>query len=85
MASRGSTGASTTTPALTFNQTAPLMEEELQRVKSGSKSGFSDGSSDMSGSQGKKGKITPTSEVRYYGRGKSCKFVELSFRQQFVS
>jgi hypothetical protein len=74
MASRGSagaSGASTTTPAMTFNQTAPLMEEELQRVKSGSKSGFSDGSSDMS-SQGKKGsKITPTSEVRYYGRGKS--------------
>jgi hypothetical protein len=48
------------------------MEEELQRVKSGSKSGFSDGSSDMS-SQGKKAKITPTSEVRYYGRGKFCK------------
>jgi hypothetical protein len=54
-----------------------LEEEELQRVKSGSKSGFSDGSSDMSGSQGKRGKITPTSEVRYYGRGKSCKCVEL--------
>ena len=70
MASRGSIGTSTPTPAMTFNQTAPLLEEEeLQRVKSGSKSGFSDGSSDMS-SQGKKGKITPTSEVRYYGRGK---------------
>jgi hypothetical protein len=61
------------------------MEEELQRVKSGSKSGFSDGSSDMSGSQGKKGKITPTSEVRYYGRGKSCKMRRTTFSTAVLS
>jgi len=82
MASRNSAGTSTPTPAMTFNQTAPLMEEEeLQRVKSGSKSGFSDGSSDLS-SQGKKAKITPTSEVRYYGRGKSLQLFD-SFENSF--
>ena len=69
MASRGSSVPGTHPPTMqTFNQTAPLMEED-ERVKSSSKSGFSDASSDLSG-QSKKNKITPNSEVRYYGRGK---------------
>jgi hypothetical protein len=71
MASRGSSMPGTQAPApamQTFNQTAPLMEED-ERVKGSSKSGFSDASSDLSG-QSKKNKITPNSEVRYYGRGK---------------
>jgi hypothetical protein len=38
-------------------------------MKSGSKSGFSDASSELSGNSSKKNKITPNSEVRYYGRG----------------
>ena len=68
--SRGSTVPGPNTPTMqTFNQTAPLMEEEERTVKSGSKSGFSDASSDLSGQSAKKNKITPNSEVRYYGRG----------------
>lgn len=56
----------TPTPNVTFNQTSPLTGDE---VKSSSKSGFSDGSSELS--QGKKNKMVPAnSEVRYYGRGK---------------
>ena len=36
------------TPTMqTFNQTAPLMEEEERTMKSGSKSGFSDASSEL--------------------------------------
>lgn len=67
--SRGeSMNIGTPTPNVTFNQTSPLTGEE---VKSSSKSGFSDGSSELS--QGKKNKMVPAnSEVRYYGRGKLC-------------
>lgn len=68
MASRGSSAIGNhAPPAAPFNQTAPLMEED-ERVKSSSKSGFSDGSSELS-ANAKKNKITPNSEVRYYGRG----------------
>jgi hypothetical protein len=71
MASRGSSAIGSHAPPTTFHQTAPLMEEDeqQQRTKSSSKSGFSDASSDLSG-QARKNKITPNSEVRYYGRGK---------------
>jgi hypothetical protein len=70
--SRGSTVPGPLTPTMqTFNQTAPLMEEDERGLKSSSKSGFSDASSDLSGQSSKKNKITPNSEVRYYGRGKS--------------
>ena len=68
--SRGSTVPGPLSPTMqTFNQTAPLMEEEERTMKSGSKSGFSDASSELSGNSSKKNKITPNSEVRYYGRG----------------
>ncbi|KAM0715910.1 hypothetical protein Q7P37_008424 [Cladosporium fusiforme] len=65
-ASRGeSMHSGVQTPTVTFNQTSPLVSEDL---KGSSKSGFSDASSEMS--QGKKNKLVPaTSEVRYYGRG----------------
>jgi hypothetical protein len=69
MVSRSSSAIGTHAPGMAFNQTAPLIEEEDEGVKSGSKSGFNDTSSDLSG-QVKKDKITPNSEVRYYGRGK---------------
>nr|OQO28229.1 hypothetical protein B0A51_07292 [Rachicladosporium sp. CCFEE 5018] len=59
MASR----ASSNRPPVTFNQTAPLSDVD----EKGKPSAFSDGSSTMSGD--KKGKITPSSEVRVYGRG----------------
>lgn len=68
MASRGSGTPGTPSSAMPFNQTAPLMEED-ETNKTSSKSGWSDASSDLSG-QTKKNKITPNSEVRYYGRGK---------------
>jgi hypothetical protein len=53
----------------TFNQTSPLTSEDMN-PKSSSKSNFSDASSGLSaGARNGKGKITPSSEVRYYGRG----------------
>lgn len=65
----GSTAAPGSGPVVTYNQTTPLGDDEQsQRAKSVSKSGFSDASSDMSGGK-RKDKITPDSEVRYYGRG----------------
>ena len=59
-----SRGSSTAPPA-TYNQTAPLTEEET--VKGSGKSAFSDASSD---SKERAAKIQPTSEVRVYGRGR---------------
>jgi hypothetical protein len=94
MASRGSSAIGSHAPPTTFHQTAPLMEEDeqQQRTKSSSKSGFSDASSDLSG-QARKNKITPNSEVRYYGRGKqtsktpdhypSCSVIELYLSEQY--
>lgn len=67
MASRGSAVTGTPAPPMTFNQTAPLSEED-ERIRGSSKSGFSDASSELS-ANAKKNKITPSSEIRYYGRG----------------
>jgi len=65
-----------------FNQTAPLLEEEERAIKSSSKSGFSDASSDLSGQSSKKNKITPNSEVRYYGRGEFRAFHSQSDKRE---
>ena len=62
MASRGSSQ-----PPVTFNQTAPISEGS----ESNKASAFSDGSSQTS-KEKPAAKIVPTSEVRVYGRGKSC-------------
>ncbi|KAK5121720.1 hypothetical protein LTR85_004595 [Meristemomyces frigidus] len=51
-------------PATTFNQTAPLSNDEM--LRGSGKSAFSVGSAD---SQRKKEKIKPDSQVRVYGRG----------------
>ncbi|KAI7209905.1 hypothetical protein KC333_g8501 [Hortaea werneckii] len=56
---------SSSQPATTFNQTAPLGSED--QVRGSGKSAFSDRSSDSG--QGRKEKIKPDSQVRVYGRG----------------
>ncbi|EMC91540.1 hypothetical protein BAUCODRAFT_38652 [Baudoinia panamericana UAMH 10762] len=58
LASRGSSAL-----GVTFNQTAPLREEELGKVRS------KGGSSEASLEEKRKAKIKPDSEVRVYGRG----------------
>ncbi|KAI6892715.1 hypothetical protein KC355_g20931 [Hortaea werneckii] len=56
---------SSSQPATTFNQTAPLGSED--QVRGSGKSAFSDRSGDSG--QGRKEKIKPDSQVRVYGRG----------------
>lgn len=65
MASRGSSNP----PPATYNQTAPLTEEET--VKGSAKSAFSDASVESKDREAQRpAKIQPKSEVRVYGRGK---------------